>query len=502
MHKMAVRWVKRAVLVLGAVIVTLMAVRVYEIWGAPPLQLWHKTVPVELHVSQLDKADWEAYLVTEERVFGQVHREVTQRLPASDRIPANRYYEGSPLYPGHFRQDWNRSFVMEPDGEPVGAAVLLHGLTDSPYSMRNAARLYRDRGFVAVAIRMPGHGTVPAGLTDAKWEDWMAATRLAVREARRRVGAGKPLHLVGYSNGGALALKYSLDALENPQLSRPDRVVLISPMVGVTTAARFAGVAGWPAIFPAFVRSAWLDVLPEFNPFKYNSFPVNGGRQSYRLSDALQQQLTRENRNGRLKDLPPVLTFQSVIDATVSAPAVLSQLYAQLPANGSEIVLFDVNRMVHFGPLMRPSSENALARLLPKGPQHFRTTMIVNASPDSDAVVERSIEPGQTTAHDRDIGMPYPANVFSLSHVALPFPVDDPLYGMQPSDEDDFGVHLGELAPRGERGTLIVGLDTLLRVNSNPFYPYLMARIEQGIPGSVDPVPGDAQPVIAPASER
>jgi alpha-beta hydrolase superfamily lysophospholipase len=46
--------------------------------------------------------------------------------------------------------------------------VLLHGLTDSPYSLRHIAKLYRERGFVAIGIRMPGHGTVPAGLTDVR----------------------------------------------------------------------------------------------------------------------------------------------------------------------------------------------------------------------------------------------------------------------------------------------------------------------------------------------
>ena len=77
---------------------------------------------------------------------------------------------------------------MEPAGAPVGAVVLLHGLTDSPYSLRHIARRYRDDGYVAVAIRLPGHGTVPSGLTDVEWEQWIAATRLAVREARRRAG--------------------------------------------------------------------------------------------------------------------------------------------------------------------------------------------------------------------------------------------------------------------------------------------------------------------------
>ena len=65
---------------------------------------------------------------------------------------------------------------------------------------------------------------MPAGLSDVRWEDWMAATRLAVREARRRIDPSAPLHLVGFSNGGALAMKYALDALENPQLPRADRL--------------------------------------------------------------------------------------------------------------------------------------------------------------------------------------------------------------------------------------------------------------------------------------
>ena len=51
-------------------------------------------------------------------------------------------------------------------------------------------------------------------------------------------------------------------------------------MIGITDLARFAGVFGWPAMFPAFAKAAWLGVVPEFNPFKYNSFPVNGARQS------------------------------------------------------------------------------------------------------------------------------------------------------------------------------------------------------------------------------
>ncbi|HET7237502.1 MAG TPA: hypothetical protein VFI76_00635, partial [Terrimicrobiaceae bacterium] len=46
---------------------------------------------------------------------------------------------------------------------------------------------------------------------------------------------------------------------------------------------------------------------------------------------------------------------------------------------------------------------------------------------------------------------------------------------------ENFGVHLGAVAGRGERGTLVVSLDTLFRMSSNPFFPYLMERIEEGV---------------------
>ena len=124
----------------------------------------------------------------------------------------------------------------------AGAVVFLHGLTDSPYSLRHIARRYREHGYVSIAIRLPAHGTVPGALTDVEWQDWMAATRLAVREARRRIGPSLPLHMIGFSNGGALALKYALDALEDPRLTQQDRLVLIAPMIGITRFARFAGI--------------------------------------------------------------------------------------------------------------------------------------------------------------------------------------------------------------------------------------------------------------------
>jgi len=200
-----IKAIKRTALLLAVVAIGFFAVRIYVSQRGPALSLWHTYVPHELSTAELDAADWNRYLTEEAKIFAAVRTEVTDKLDPQDRAPLNRYFAGSPIYPGRFSQDFNRSFVLEPNGPPVGAVVLLHGLTDAPYSQRHIAEAYRDHGFVAIVIRLPGHGTVPAGLSEVEWQDWMAATRLAVREARRRIAPSAPLHLVGFSNGGALA---------------------------------------------------------------------------------------------------------------------------------------------------------------------------------------------------------------------------------------------------------------------------------------------------------
>jgi alpha-beta hydrolase superfamily lysophospholipase len=340
---------------------------------------------------------------------------------------------------------------------------------------------YRARGFLAFGLRLPAHGTVPGALAAADWEDWRAATRLAVREARRQVAAG-PLHLVGYSNGGALALNYALDAVGEATLPRPDRLVLISPMVGISAFARFAGLAGLPALLPAFAKAAWLDIAPEFNPFKYNSFPVNGAVQSWRLTQALQRQLREQSGRDGLASLPPILAFQSVLDSTVSTRAVVEALFARLPANGSELVLYDVNAGTRLDTLFNPGIEARLDGLLPAAPRAFRATIIGAARRDTLDAVAWVTEAGEAAERPVPLGLAYPAGFFSLSHIALPFPPSDGLYGSAPDPAEDFGVRLGTLAPRGERGALLLDLDALLRASSNPFFEHLLGRIGAGLP--------------------
>ncbi|MBK8105133.1 MAG: alpha/beta hydrolase [Betaproteobacteria bacterium] len=223
---------------------------------------------------------------------------MTERLEPQARHAGNRYFADSPVYPGRFARDWNRSYVMQPEGTPAGAVVLLHGLTDSPYSLRHIAQRYLESGYVAVAIRMPGHGTrAPGGWLPSSgsngprpraWPSGKHADWPALR---------CPCIWIGFSNGGALAMKYALKPPADKALRAPDRIVLIAPMIGITSLARFVGVMGWPAVFPAFAKGGLAGRGAGVQPVQVQSVP--GQRRAPELAGGARYSRTSPNLPAR-----------------------------------------------------------------------------------------------------------------------------------------------------------------------------------------------------------
>ena len=80
----------------------------------------------------------------------------------------------------------------------------------------------------------------------------------------------------------------------------------------------------------------------------------------------------------------------------------------------------------------------------------------------------RRKSPGGETPTESPLGLSWPDSVYSLAHVALPFPAGDPVYGIHPTGGSS-GVHLGDIALRGERGVLKIPASDMLRLRSNPF---------------------------------
>jgi len=91
-------------------------------------------------------------------------------------------------------------------------------------------------------------------------------------------------------------------------------------------------------------------------------------------------------------------------------------------------------------------------------------------------VMLASKSPGQADTSDKDLSLSWPDGLYSLTHVSLPFPPDDPLYGGEGGSNSP-GIHLGDIALRGEREVLQIPASEMLRLRWNPFYPYLEDKV-------------------------
>lgn len=474
-------------LVAGAVVCLLLgALAVVVVTSVPgePLQLWH-TVELdgEYTTARSDEVrTFEDYQRLEDRLFAELDEKVYAEVGTGPAFALVRYSRGSAADPHRRSPDWNRSFEL-PAEAARGGVLLLHGMSDSPYSLHALGEELNRRGYWVVGLRMPGHGTVPSGMKTVTWGDMKAVVRLGVAHLASRVPpsptTGQPaVHIVGYSTGAPLALDYALDAMDGRVSPKPASLVLVSPAIGVSPAAAFAGVMTWLAQLPGLETLAWTQVLPEFDPYKYNSFTANAADQVHRLTRSVAGRIearAARSAGGLIEDFPPTIAFLSTVDATVSAAAVVDNLFEHLAPKGHELVLFDLNRRDVTSSVMIADPGPLTARLMDQQTLPFALTLIANENTGSARVMSVHKPPRSAEETIEPLDLAWPAGVLSLSHVALPFAPDDPLYGAGPPPDRQL-VFLGQVAVQGERGLLLLPADWLIRLRHNPFYPYLARR--------------------------
>jgi pimeloyl-ACP methyl ester carboxylesterase len=352
---------------------------------------------------------------------------------------------------------------------------MLHGMSDSPYSFRNMGQRLNDAGAWVIGLRLPGHGTAPSGLVEVKWEDMAAAVQLAAGHLNDKIG-NKPFYILGYSNGGALAVHYALLSLEDSTLPQVKGLVLISPAIGVS---RLALLAVWQARVGHLLgldKLSWISILPEYDPFKYQSFAVNAGDQVYRLTSNNRMHIEKLGAAGDMQRFPPVLAFQSVADATVSTKAVVDGLLARLPVGDNELVLFDINRTSETKQIFKNDPGTGMKSIFNNPDLSFSISVVTNETENSSQVVVWKKGPEKKESKKTPLDLNWPKGLYSLSHVALLFPFDDPLYGGSDT-VDSPGVRLGNIALRGERGLLQIPAEDMLRLKWNPFYSYMERRM-------------------------
>jgi alpha-beta hydrolase superfamily lysophospholipase len=473
----------KSILIAALLVATALLAWAYQSRGLPDLHAWH-TVVLEKEFTASDATPattLEDYLALEDRLFAELDEKIYQRADTSDEWLYSRYMAGGPQDPRWPTRNWNRTFELVPDKIRAGA-LLLHGLTDSPYSLRRVAEMLYAKGFYVLGLRLPGHGTIPGALTEVHWEDWVAASRIGARHVRERIGPDLPFLVVGYSNGGGLSVKYAMDSLTDSNLPIPNRLLLFSPEIGIEALAGIANSHRLLSFLPYFAKFKWLSIVPEYDPFKYNSFPKNAAQEAWEVTSALQKQIEEERGSGRFRDFPNVVAFLSWTDSTVSTSETINRLFDQLENNGSELIIFDVNRFDLIKSFIPAANASPLAQLEARVDLPYRLTIVSNTASNSRRITQRSKAPHSETVETEALALEWPRSVYSLSHVAVPFAPDDPVYGAGEVVSDEYeGLPLGSLKPRGETRLLTASLGQLMRLRYNPFFAYVEQRINTEI---------------------
>lgn len=123
----------------------------------------------------------------------------------------------------------------EHDGGPVGA-LLVHGFTGSPASMRPWAEQLADAGLTVRLPRLAGHGTEWRDLAHTGWQDWYDDVARAHDQLLARCSH---VFVMGLSMGGTLALRLAQQrgdrvaglVLVNPFLHHPDPRITLVPLL-------------------------------------------------------------------------------------------------------------------------------------------------------------------------------------------------------------------------------------------------------------------------------
>ncbi|MCO4787176.1 MAG: alpha/beta fold hydrolase [Marinomonas atlantica] len=219
-------------------------------------------------------------------------------------------------------------FPDESCSGPKIGVLMFHGLSDSPFALRDSAQALSDNCIYTRVMILPGHGTKAEDLLDVTRDDWRVAVTNATEQFSQQVDI---VYLAGFSTGGALVTEY---AWNNPSVV--EGVVLFSPLFKINSSIDWLA----PLLSP-FID--WLDHHESDDYAKYASIPVPAMAEAYELAEEVRQ--TVVNAPARV----PVFLALSEEDATVDSSVTLEVFNTAFKEHpDSEMVLYSAIKQAAF----------------------------------------------------------------------------------------------------------------------------------------------------------
>ncbi len=219
------------------------------------------------------------------------------RLLFDDEIRAFRWCRGNYSKPRHAHindretaTENGEPYLLVPENAGEIGVVLVHGFLASPAELRSYGEKLAALGYPVIGVRLRGHGTSPWDLRDRHWKQWLGS----VRRGFEIISAfADHICVVGFSTGGALALRLAAEHPEN-----------LAGVVAVSVPVKFRNrnLIFVPVIHGINKLTRWVSSLEGLMPFRandsehpdinYRHIPMRGLFELRRLVDDMKRRLS------------------------------------------------------------------------------------------------------------------------------------------------------------------------------------------------------------------
>lgn len=202
-----------------------------------------------------------------------------------------------------------------------GIAILVHGLSDTAFSMRDIGSVLADVCYRSRVILLPGHGTKSGDLLTTRLSDWQDTLRYLIDQAATETDT---ILLVGFSLGGVLTLDAALQR-EN----EIDGIIGISPAYYLSS----ENLTKLTPLLAPVIR--WIDRGVADDAMRYEAMPTRGVAETWKAMKQARQNLEKTGPTNF-----PWMLAQSMDDAVV-ATALNEALWKTHAANSdSRLIRF------------------------------------------------------------------------------------------------------------------------------------------------------------------
>ena len=172
------------------------------------------------------------------------------------------------------------------------AILLIHGLTDSPFSFHDLSQFFYQQGFTVRTLLLPGHGVAPSELLNTDYQAWQQAATFAIDQT---LNDYEQVYLGGLSTGGALIFNYLM------QQKQVDEKIKGLFMWSPATKAK-SDLAWLAQYIDGIPFVDWIDLDADIDFAKYESFPYNAGAQVHALMNLVVGEGANASR--QMHDIP------------------------------------------------------------------------------------------------------------------------------------------------------------------------------------------------------